>query len=151
MPFLKHEITKPRRTRSSRRKETTETPRHINILCGSVTLWLFPCVSSVPQCFPWQWFCNDCPLAFWSPLREAAFQAFRYPCQDDAGHGDDDHADKQRVGCERLSAVGHHEADPLAAAEHFADHHPDQAERDALADAGQDEGHRPGDRDGLED
>ena len=83
--------------------------------------------------------------------RSASPVARRSAGQHDSGEGDDQHAHEQRVGGEGLSAVGDHEADALAAAEHLADHHADQSQRDALTDAGQDERHGAGNRDGRED
>src|SRR5580704_12857497 len=85
-------------------------------------------------------------LSLWLPARETSFQALRHPRQYDSRKRHDQHAYEQRIGGKGLSSVGHHEADPLASAEHFANHDADQPKRDSLADASQDEWHRSGQR-----
>src|SRR5712692_7705545 len=79
---------------------------------------------------------------FRAPSRKPAFQPLGKRRQEDSRTRDDQDSHKQRVGGEGLSAVRDHEADPLAPAEHLADHHADQPERDALTDASQDERYR---------
>src|SRR5580658_9669031 len=87
---------------------------------------------------------NSSILSFWPPAREAPLQTLRHPGEQDSRKRHDQYAHEQRVSGEGLSSVGHHEADPLASAEHFAHHHADQSQRDSLAYAGQDERHRSG-------
>ena len=71
-------------------------------------------------------------------------------CKQDSGEGYDDHADKERVGSERLSAVGNQEPNTFASAKHLANDNADQSKRDSLTHAGQDERHRARNREGLE-
>src|ERR1019366_10342724 len=87
-------------------------------------------------------------LSLRPPTRETTLQALGDPCQQNPGKRDDNHAHEERIGIEGLSTVGDHEADALAAAHHFADHHADQSQCDSLTDAGEDEGHRSRNRKG---